>query len=130
MTVLELPRGVRPTDDEDGEGSPSTSWLPDSARDVLLGLATGLLSLLVVAYMMPGSVFQKIGPVEGRWFAPSIDLTVHLFDRPSPGWILGHNRARHAGDGYASVEIELWDPSGPLLAYATQVMFFTFVDGA
>ncbi|KGN42441.1 cell division protein PerM [Knoellia aerolata] len=49
MTVLELLRGVRPSDDEDGEGSPATSWLPDSARDVLVGLATGLLSLLVVA---------------------------------------------------------------------------------
>ena len=48
MTVLEMLRGVRPSDDADGEESPPTSWLPDSARDVLIGLATGLRSLLVV----------------------------------------------------------------------------------
>ena len=31
-----------------------------------------------------------------------------------------------AGDGYASVELELWDPARGLVAYATQVMFFSF----
>jgi len=42
---------------------------------------------------------------------------------------VGHNRARHAGDGYASVEMELWDPAHGLVAYATQMMFFSFPDG-
>ena len=41
-----------------------------------------------------------------------------------PGWLLGHNRARHAGDGYASVDQALWTTDGRLVAYATQVMFF------
>jgi hypothetical protein len=44
--------------------------------------------------------------------------------------LFAHQRARHAGDGYASVESALWDPSGDdgpaLVAYATQVMLFTF----
>jgi acyl-coenzyme A thioesterase PaaI-like protein len=46
---------------------------------------------------------------------------------PAPaGWLLAHNRARHAGEGYASVETDLWDPVGRrLVAHATQVMFFT-----
>ena len=31
------------------------------------------------------------------------------------------------GDGYASVDLALWDPAGPtLVAYATQMMFFAF----
>lgn len=99
-----------------------------------LGVDGGIdpLSSLVVADMMPGSVFERIGPVEGRWFAPSVDLTVHLFARPSPGWILGHNTARHAGDGYASVAQALWDPRGAdgpvLVAYATQQCLFTSMD--
>jgi hypothetical protein len=83
----------------------------------------------VMADVMPGAVFQKIGMTEDRWFSPSADFTIHLFGRATPGWILGHNRARHAGDGYASVDMALWDPraeGGPaLVAYATQQCFFT-----
>jgi hypothetical protein len=45
-----------------------------------------------------------------------------------PGWLLAHQRARFAGDGYASVESALWDPKGPtLVGYATQLMLFTFM---
>jgi hypothetical protein len=43
--------------------------------------------------------------------------------------VLGVNRARHAGAGYASTDMELWDVDGSaptLVAYATQVMLFTF----
>jgi hypothetical protein len=45
---------------------------------------------------------------------------------------LAHNRARHAGDGYASVDMALWDcgPEGTeaprLVAYATQLCLFSF----
>ena len=44
-------------------------------------------------------------------------------------WVLGHNRARFAGDGYASADMELWDvdDGAPrLVAYATQTMIFSF----
>jgi hypothetical protein len=84
------------------------------------------LATIVVCDTMPNAVAQKIGP-DRDWFGPSADLTIHLLDRARPGWLLGHNRARHAGDGYASVEMALWDPVGPsLVAYATQMMFFAF----
>jgi acyl-CoA thioesterase len=84
------------------------------------------LAALVVCDTMPGAVGQKLGPAE-NWFGPSADFTIHVLESARPGWLLGHNRARHAGDGYASVEMALWDPSGPtLVAYATQVMFFAF----
>jgi acyl-CoA thioesterase len=90
------------------------------------------LALLVAADMMPSAVFEKVGTDEQGWFAPSVDLTVHLAGVPSGGWILNHNRAHYAGDGYASAECALWDayaPDGPtLLAWATQIMFFTRFD--
>ena len=55
---------------------------------------------------------------------------MHLFKPAPPGWLLAHNRARWAGDGYASVEMALWDPTDrSLVAYATQMMFFTFPEG-
>ncbi len=87
------------------------------------------LALLVAADMMPSAVFEKVGADEDGWFAPSVDLTVHLVDVPTGTWILNHNRAHYAGDGYASAEAALWDPHGrngpTLLAWATQIMLFT-----
>jgi acyl-CoA thioesterase len=86
-------------------------------------------ALLVMADMMPGSVFERIGPTGERWFSPSADLTVHVFGHATPGWILAHSKAHHAGDGYASAEMALWDPRGPdgprLVAWACQQMLFT-----
>jgi acyl-CoA thioesterase len=85
------------------------------------------LTSLVVCDTMPGAVDQRIGPDGGLWFGPSVDLTLHVFGRARPGWLLAHNRARQAGDGYASVDMALWDPSdGSLVAYATQLMLFAF----
>ncbi|MFM7615983.1 MAG: thioesterase family protein [Actinomycetes bacterium] len=89
------------------------------------------LALLVVADMMPGSVFEVMPyrPDGSAWFAPSIDLTVHLRTVPSGEWILTHNVAHWLGDGYASAECRIWDlhaDGGPqLCAWATQVMLFS-----
>jgi len=91
------------------------------------------LALVVLADTMPGAVSEKIGPGHrSGWFAPSIDLTVHLFDACRSPWVLAHNRARFAGDGYASLDMALWDygPDGSdrprLVAYATQICLFSF----
>jgi len=82
---------------------------------------------IVMCDTMPSSVGQKLGPDAGQWFAPSVDYTLHVFRTAQPGWFLAHQKARHAGDGYASVDLALWDPSGPhLVAYGTQVMLFSF----
>lgn len=83
---------------------------------------------IVMCDTMPSSVGQKLGPDSGDWFAPSVDYTLHVYRPAPPGWLLAHHTARHAGDGYASVDLRLWDPSGPhLVAYGTQVMLFSFL---
>jgi acyl-CoA thioesterase len=90
------------------------------------------LALVVLADTMPGAVGEKIGPQDRYWFAPSIDLTVHVLDDCRSPWVLAHNRARYAGDGYASADMALWDcgPDGTdpprLVAYATQLFLFSF----
>ena len=85
------------------------------------------LGAIVLCDTMPGAVGQRLGPDSGAWFGPSADFTIHLLNPAQPGWLLAHNRARHAGDGYASVEMALWDPTDrSLVAYATQMMFFAF----
>jgi acyl-CoA thioesterase len=85
---------------------------------------------IVLCDTMPSSVGQKVDPSEGMWFGPSVDYTLHLFGPPSDGWMLTHHKARWAGDGYASVELALWDPyaaGGPrLVAHGSQVMFFVW----
>lgn len=83
-------------------------------------------AVLVLADAMPGAVAERMGEY-GDWFGPSVDLTVHVFGRLPAGWVLMRNRARHAGDGYASLDMELWDPvDRRLVAYATQQMVFAF----
>jgi acyl-CoA thioesterase len=82
---------------------------------------------IVLCDTMPGAVGQKVPTGDEAWFGPSADFTIHLLGSARPGWLLAHNRARHAGDGYASVEMSLWDPSDrTLVAHASQVMFFAF----
>jgi acyl-CoA thioesterase len=88
---------------------------------------------VVVADTMPGAVGQRVGPSDEMWFSPSVDLTFHLMGEWRSEWILGVNAARWAGDGYASVDMALWDlgddcRSTPhLVAYATQLCLFTFL---
>lgn len=79
---------------------------------------------------MPGAVGQKLRPDQPPWFAPSVDLTVHVLDDCRAGWVLAHNTARHSSGGYASADMTLWDYGPDLddprpVAYATQVFLFS-----
>ena len=75
---------------------------------------------------MPGSIAERLGHQGPPWFAPSADLTVHLLEPLRTEWLLAHDRARWADDGWASAESVLWDENGTLVAYATQMMLFTY----
>jgi len=92
------------------------------------------LALVVLADTMPGAVIEKVGPRNRDWFAPSVDLTVHLLDACRSPWVLAHNQVRYAGDGYASADSALWDcgldggDAPRLVAYATQIFLFSFPD--
>lgn len=87
--------------------------------------------LVTLCDTMPGAVGERVGEGRGRaaWMSPSADLTVHILGEWRSEWLLARNRARRAGDGYASLEMELWDPETGLVAYGTQMMFFSFPDG-
>jgi len=85
------------------------------------------LALVCLCDTMPGAVWERMGqPLEYDWYGPSADLTVHITGSARSEWLLMRNRARRASDGYASLEIELWDPVEGLVAYGTQTMIFTF----
>ena len=85
------------------------------------------LAVLTLADRMPGCISERIGRGGDPWFAPSADLTVHLFEPLKTDWVLAHDRARWADDGWASAESTLWAQDGTLVAYATQMMLFTYL---
>jgi hypothetical protein len=92
------------------------------------------MALIVLADTMPGAMAERVGPSDRMWFGPSVDLTVHLLGDCRSPWVLGHNHARFAGDGYVSADMALWDcgvdgrADPQLVAYATQLFFLTFLD--
>jgi acyl-CoA thioesterase len=91
------------------------------------------LALVMLCDTMPSAVGERMGPLAHlpSWLPPSCDLTVHLFEPCRGEWVFARNHARRAGDGYASTDLELWDPStGALVAYGTQVIFLRFLDDA
>jgi hypothetical protein len=84
------------------------------------------LAVLTLCDTMPMAIYERMGPSDSEWEVVSIDLTVHLLAEAHSEWILGVNRARYAGDGYVSVENELWDPECGLVAYATEAQVVQF----
>ena len=91
--------------------------LPAGTVEVDADTTAGLLAERIVAYRLDGALF--FGAAQ-RFLT---DLTVQLLGAVRSEWVLARNRARHADGGYASVEVELWDPSSwTLAAYATETL--------
>ncbi len=80
------------------------------------------LAIPPIADTMPGALARKLGPDEPRFFAPSLDLTVHFLDPSDAEWFLVDVRAQRARAGYATADAEIWDETGKLVAHATQTM--------
>jgi acyl-CoA thioesterase len=117
--------------------APWDRWLPTTSEtigwyrfdDPPVGPEGGLdpLALVTLCDTMPGSVGERMGGTDVEWFGPSADLTVHVVGVASGEWLLARGRARHAREGYASIELELWDADRrALVAYGTQQMYFQF----
>lgn len=119
--------GHAPWEEFESAGSDVATWLRfDDAPRTDDG-SLDPLALLTLSDRMPGSIGERLGHRGPRWFAPSADLTVHLLEPLRTEWVLAHDRARWADDGWASAETTLWDEHGTLVAYATQMMLFTYL---
>jgi acyl-CoA thioesterase len=121
--------GHAPWEDYEPTGSDSALWYRLEEPPVQADGTLDPLVLVVYGDTMPGAVRERLGPDQPDWAPPSCDLTVHLFGQPRSEWILGHSRARRAVDGYASLEMALWDPAAGLVAHTSQVMYFVFPNG-
>ena len=120
--------GHAPWDDYAPGASDVATWLRFRNPPRLEDGSLDPLGVLTLADRMPGCIGEKLGHDGPRWFAPSADLTVHLFEPLETEWLLAHDRARWADDGWASAESLLWDERGVLVGYATQMMLFTYLN--
>jgi acyl-CoA thioesterase len=121
--------GHAPWEDYEPAGSDVATWLRFDDPPLLEDGSLDPLGLLTLADRMPGCVSERIGRDGDPWFAPSADLTFHLLEPVRTEWVLAHDRARWADDGWASIESTLWDENENLVAYATQMMIFTYQPG-
>ena len=119
--------GHAPWEDYEPTSSDVATWLRFREPPRLDDGSLDPLGVLTLADRMPGCIGEKLGHDGPRWFAPSADLTVHLFEPLRTEWLLAHDRARWADDGWASAESSLWDEDGMLIGYATQMMLFTYL---
>ena len=76
------------------------------------------LALLLCADALPPTIFNAALPV--GW-APTLELTVHLRARPTPGWLRAAFRTRFVTGGFMDEDGELWDASGRLVAQSRQL---------
>jgi hypothetical protein len=80
------------------------------------------LALPPIIDLMPPALIQALGPETPPFFAPSLDLSVHVLEETRREWLLVAGYGRWAGAGRASCEVEVWDEDGRLVAYGTQTM--------
>jgi acyl-CoA thioesterase len=71
----------------------------------------------VFADALPPPIFNAV-PV--GW-APTVELTIHLRARPSPGWLRTEFRTRFLFGGYLEEDGEIWDESNKLVALSRQL---------
>jgi hypothetical protein len=109
--------------------SEHASWMRFAEPPINSAGVLDPLAVVALCDMTVGAVRERVGPGQARWIAPSPDLTVHVLGEATSGWLLAHRHAHHAGDGYASTELKLWDPAKGIVAFATQMLIFSFLDG-
>jgi acyl-CoA thioesterase len=97
-----------------GEGDPFeiTGWIR-----FLDGTEPNAVAAVAFADAFPPTL---LGAVAAGW-VPTIELTVHVRRRPSPGWLLGTFRTRVLVDGLLEEDGELWDSERRPVALSRQL---------
>lgn len=114
-------RPTVPWDPDSWVSSPArfASWLRFLKEPRLPDGTIDPVSLCVPADQLGGAVSQRVGPNK-PWFLLTLELGLHLLQTTTSPWVLQQTLAPHAGDGYASGHVFLWDDERRLLGFATQ----------
>jgi acyl-CoA thioesterase len=70
--------------------------------------------------MIGPALRQGTGPKAKLALVISLEINMHFFARTSSEWLLQDTHVMHAGDGYVSGTVHLWDERGALVAFALQ----------
>jgi acyl-CoA thioesterase len=97
-----------------GEGDPFeiTGWI--RLRD---GSPPSAISAVAFADAFPPTL---LGAVDAGW-VPTIEMTVHVRAKPTPGWMIGSFRTRVLVDGLMEEDGELWSGDGRPVALSRQL---------
>jgi len=76
------------------------------------------IGLLLAADAFPPTIFNARLPV--AW-TPTLELTVHVRARPSPGWLRCAFHTRYVSAGFLEEDGEVWDATGRLVAQSRQL---------
>jgi acyl-CoA thioesterase len=57
----------------------------------------------------------------GEFVTATVELTVHLYRAPVPGWLTCRASTRHLVEGFHEEDVELWDRDGRLVAQSRQL---------
>jgi acyl-CoA thioesterase len=109
---------LHPEDAAFGDGRPSGHSRTRGWVRLADGRPPDGLTLLLFADVFPPAAFNTGLPV--GW-VPTVQLTVHVRARPSPGWIRAAFTTRAIAGGYLEEDGELWDDRGQLVAQSRQL---------
>lgn len=93
------------------------------------GATLDRLALPPIVDTMPAALSQALGPGEYRFYAPSVDLTLHVVDDTEREWLLAAATIGRARAGWATARIDLWDDAGRYLAFGCQTMYLRTLAG-
>ncbi|WP_225890421.1 MULTISPECIES: replication-relaxation family protein [Streptomyces] len=57
----------------------------------------------------------------GEMPSATLELTIHLWDRPAPGWLACQINTRHVAGGFHEEDCDIWDSRGVLVAQSRQL---------
>lgn len=87
------------------------------------------LALPPIVDTMPAALSQALGPGDYRFYAPSVDLTLHVVDDTEREWVLVAATLGRARAGWATARVDLWDDAGRYLAFGCQTMYLRTLAG-
>lgn len=61
----------------------------------------------------------------GKIASATVQMTIHVYRRPAPGWLLVRVSTRHVIDGFHDEDVEIWDAEGHLVAQSRQLAILT-----
>jgi hypothetical protein len=94
-----------------------TGDLPLPASTFMERFEPDVASLPLFADSFPPAVFE-LAPVS---WVPTIELTVHVRARPTPGWLRARFETRFLVDGYLEEDGVIWDSSDRIVAQSRQL---------